>query len=107
MSAAIVEKVNETVDFLKSEYDLQPQVGVILGSGLGNFVQKIKIEKEVPYEQIPHFPVSTVKGHSGRLIFGEVAGKKDRGSKWPVSLLRRIYSAGCGFSCTGFKIAGN
>lgn len=76
MSEVIVQKVNETAAFLKAQYHEQPQVAIILGSGLGNFVQKIKIEKEVPYADIPHFPVSTVKGHSGKLIFGELGGKK-------------------------------
>ncbi len=76
MSEVIVQKVNETAAFLKSQYDGQPQVAIILGSGLGNFVQKIRVEKEVPYTDIPNFPVSTVKGHSGKLIFGELSGKK-------------------------------
>lgn len=76
MSEAIVQKVNETAAFLKAQYDGQPKVAIILGSGLGNFVQKIKVEKEVPYTDIPNFPVSTVKGHSGKLIFGELSGKK-------------------------------
>ncbi|MFT4095245.1 MAG: purine-nucleoside phosphorylase [Niabella sp.] len=76
MSQGIVEKVNETVAYLKSQYSTPPQIAVILGSGLGNLAQKITVEKEVPYEAIPHFPVSTVKGHSGKLIFGELGGKK-------------------------------
>lgn len=76
MSEIIVQKVNETAAFLKAQYEGQPQVAIILGSGLGNFVQKIKVEKEVPYTDIPNFPVSTVKGHSGKLIFGELSGKK-------------------------------
>ncbi|MFT3903252.1 MAG: purine-nucleoside phosphorylase [Niabella sp.] len=76
MSQDILSKVQETLGYLQSQYAGTPQVGVILGSGLGNFAANIKVEKEVPYEQIPHFPVSTVKGHSGKLIFGELAGKK-------------------------------
>ncbi len=76
MSEAIITKVQETASFLKSRYFDVPQVGIVLGSGLGNFSQNIKIEKEVPYTEIPHFPISTVKGHSGKLIFGEVSGKK-------------------------------
>lgn len=76
MSEIAVQQLNETVSFLKSQYTGQPQIGVVLGSGLGNFAQKIEVEKEVPYSAIPHFPVSTVKGHSGKLIFGEVGGKK-------------------------------
>lgn len=76
MAGAIVERVSETASFLKEQYNVQPEVAVILGSGLGNFAQKIIVEKEVSYSQIPHFPVSTVKGHSGKLTFGELAGKK-------------------------------
>lgn len=76
MSKSVIEQVNETVDFLKSRYGETPYVGIILGSGLGNFVEKIQIEAEVPYTDIPNFPVSTVKGHSGKLIFGELSGKK-------------------------------
>lgn len=50
-----------------------PQIGVVLGSGLGNFVMEIVTEKEINYDQIPHFPVSTVEGHHGKLIFGSIA----------------------------------
>ncbi len=71
-----MQQLNETVDFIKEQYPLKPLVGVILGSGLGNFIQEIKVEKEISYEDIPHFPVSTVKGHSGKLFFGELSGKK-------------------------------
>lgn len=76
MAQSIVEKANETVAYLKSQYSETPYAGIILGSGLGNFIEHVKVEKEVPYSQIPHFPVSTVKGHSGKLIFGELSGKK-------------------------------
>jgi purine-nucleoside phosphorylase len=52
-------------------------LGIVLGTGLGNFVQEINVELEIPYSSIPNFPVSgTVEGHSGKLIFGEVGGKK-------------------------------
>ena len=76
MSESIVEQVRETVAFLQAQYPVTPEVGIVLGSGLGNFAQAITVEKEVPYTAIPNFPVSTVKGHSGKLIFGELAGKK-------------------------------
>lgn len=75
MSQSIVQKANETVAFLKEQYAQAPTVAIVLGSGLGNFAEKIEVEKEVPYEQIPHFPTSTVKGHSGKIIFGKLAGK--------------------------------
>lgn len=76
MSETIVQKVKETTDYLKQQYSAQPEVAIILGSGLGNFAANIQIEKEVPYGDIPNFHVSTVKGHSGKLIFGELSGKK-------------------------------
>ena len=69
-------KIKEAVDFITNIYSDKPTVGLVLGSGLGNFVNEIKMEKEIPYGDIPHFPVSTVQGHSGKLIFGELGGKK-------------------------------
>ncbi len=69
-------KIQEAVAFITKIYDQKPAVGIVLGSGLGSFVNEIKIEKEIPYGDIPHFPVSTVEGHSGKLIFGELGGKK-------------------------------
>ena len=72
----IINKLNETVAYIKSVYDKEYTAAIVLGSGLGNLVNEIQIEKEIPYEEIPHFPVSTVKGHSGKLIFGELGGKK-------------------------------
>ena len=69
-------RVAETVHYLQGRHEAVPEVGIVLGSGLGNFSSSIEIETEVPYTDIPHFPVSTVEGHSGRLIFGSIAGKK-------------------------------
>ncbi len=53
-----------------------PQVGIILGTGLGGLVKEISVEFAIPYAEVPNFPVSTVQGHSGKLIFGELGGKK-------------------------------
>ena len=72
----MMEKINEATAFIKTIYPQQPAVGIVLGSGLGTFTKEIKIEKEIAYGDIPHFPVSTVEGHSGKLIFGELRGKK-------------------------------
>ena len=72
----MLEKINEAVDFIKSKYTTKPAVGIVLGSGLGSFTGEINIEFEIAYNDIPHFPVSTVEGHSGKLIFGELSGKK-------------------------------
>jgi purine-nucleoside phosphorylase len=72
----MIEKINETVSFIKSKYPHQPAVGIILGSGLGSFVNEIKVEMEISYGDIPYFPISTVAGHTGKLILGELSGKK-------------------------------
>jgi purine-nucleoside phosphorylase len=72
----MLEKFNESVNYIKSEIDISPSVGIILGTGLGGLVNEIEIIKEISYSDIPNFPVSTVFGHSGKLIFGEIGGKK-------------------------------
>lgn len=72
----MIEKINEAAGFIRNIYNQKPTVGIVLGSGLGSFTKEIKIEKEIAYRDIPHFPVSTVEGHSGKLIFGELSGKK-------------------------------
>ena len=69
-------KINEAVDFIKATYDTTPEAGIVLGSGLGSFTAEMNIEAEFAYSDIPHFPLSTVDGHSGKLIFGELSGKK-------------------------------
>ena len=69
------EKIIETTEFLKKYNTGNARISVVLGSGLGNFVQEIVVQHEIPYSEIPHFTVSTVQGHSGKLIFGTIAGK--------------------------------
>ncbi len=76
MSKTILQQLDETVQFLKAQYPHTPQVGIVLGSGLGNFASEIDVEKEVAYGDIPNFPVSTVQGHKGKLVFGNLSGKK-------------------------------
>jgi purine-nucleoside phosphorylase len=71
----MLEMVNETVSWIKKNTNVTPQVGIILGTGLGGLVNEIEIIDSIAYDQIPHFPVSTVEGHSGRLIFGKLGGK--------------------------------
>lgn len=68
----MLETIQTTADYLAKQSDLKPVIGIILGTGLGGLVQEIEIEKSIPYEEIPNFPVSTVEGHSGRLIFGTI-----------------------------------
>lgn len=72
----MLEKFNESADYIRSKTAINPSVGIILGTGLGGLVNEINIVDEIPYEDIPNFPVSTVKGHSGKLIFGDLGGKK-------------------------------
>lgn len=69
------EKIKETARFLKDIGIGKSELGIVLGTGLGGIVKLIDIEKKIPYHDIPNFPVSTVAGHSGTLIFGELAGK--------------------------------
>ncbi|NOR27142.1 MAG: purine-nucleoside phosphorylase [Lutibacter sp.] len=69
-------KVQDTVKFLQEKGITTPDYGIILGTGLGNLVDKISVELTIPYEEIPNFPVSTVAGHSGQLIFGTIGDKK-------------------------------
>ena len=69
-------KVQDTVKFLQEQGISTPDYGIILGTGLGNLVEKINIEISISYDDIPNFPVSTVEGHSGELIFGTIGDKK-------------------------------
>lgn len=68
-------KIDETVRFVKTRIKNLPQIGIILGSGLGLLVPEIKNRITIPYDEIPHFPVSTVEGHAGQLVFGDLEGK--------------------------------
>ncbi|HTD93889.1 MAG TPA: purine-nucleoside phosphorylase [Chitinophagaceae bacterium] len=75
MSLTILQQIEEAIHSIRSVYAGKPRVGIILGSGLGNLTREITVEKEIAYADIPHFPVSTVEGHQGKLIFGELSGK--------------------------------
>jgi len=70
------EQVQETVSYIKERIDFIPEYGVILGSGLGSFTDEMKVEFTLPYNEIPNFPVSTVQGHKGALVFGSIGDKK-------------------------------
>ncbi|MBK7141851.1 MAG: purine-nucleoside phosphorylase [bacterium] len=73
--AEFKEKLNNAVTFIRSRTDFKPTIGIILGTGLGSLVDGIELVDTVPYDQIPHFPVSTVESHAGRLLFGNLRGK--------------------------------
>ncbi len=70
------KKVQETVSFIKEKTNFTPEYGIILGSGLGSLTDDIQIEFTLPYGEIPNFPVSTVQGHKGALVFGTIGNKK-------------------------------
>jgi len=72
----ILSKLDETTQFLKSKYPHQPSVGIVLGSGLSNFTDEIESEFEIGYTDIPNFPISTVEGHKGKLVFGILGQKR-------------------------------
>ncbi|MDO9152422.1 MAG: purine-nucleoside phosphorylase, partial [Paludibacter sp.] len=70
----MLQKIQETADFIRSKMSTHPKTGIILGTGLGNLVTHLTDTTEIPYESIPNFPVSTVEGHSGKLIEGKLGG---------------------------------
>jgi purine-nucleoside phosphorylase len=72
----MLEQIKETAAFIFEKTKINPDTGIILGTGLGGLVKEIEIEYELPYNEIPNFPVSTVEGHSGKLIIGNLGGKK-------------------------------
>ncbi|MFY7991103.1 MAG: purine-nucleoside phosphorylase [Fluviicola sp.] len=71
----LLEQMKEAVEFIHSRTQVKPTIGIILGTGLGGLVKEIEVIDEIPYQDIPHFPVSTVESHSGKLIFGKLGGK--------------------------------
>ena len=71
----MLEKIQETATFLRSRIHTNPKTAIILGTGLGKLAEEITDKYEISYQDIPHFPVSTVEGHSGKLIFGRLGDK--------------------------------
>lgn len=69
-------KLDEATSFIKSQVSFEPTVGIILGTGLGSLVDGMEVVGTVEYDQIPHFPVSTVESHHGRLLLGNLKGKR-------------------------------
>ena len=72
----MLKTIKESAEFLQNKINYKPKVGIILGTGLGGLVNEINIEHSISYEEIPNFPLSTVEGHTGRLIFGILGGKQ-------------------------------
>lgn len=81
----MLEKIKQTAEFIKTQVGELPKVAIILGTGLGDLVSHIDVIKEIPYGDIPNFPVSTVEGHSGKLIFGNL------GTKYVVAMQGRFH----------------
>lgn len=71
-----MQQITQTADYLKSRVEVAPQIGIILGSGLGHLGDKIDARAVIPYSEIPNFPVSTVAGHKGQMVFGRLAGRE-------------------------------
>lgn len=70
------DKIKEAVDFIRTKTQMRPKIGIILGTGLGRLAEEIVKEVVIDYQDIPHFPVSTVESHHGKLIFGRLGGKE-------------------------------
>lgn len=68
-------RLNEACCYIQEQVQMTPELGIILGSGLGSFADGIEDKVEIPYKSIPHFPISTVEGHAGQLVFGKVQGR--------------------------------
>jgi purine-nucleoside phosphorylase len=73
--ASLMERIGVAADAIRGRSALQPRIGIILGTGLGGLAARIQVEAEIPYEEIPGFPLSTVETHTGRLLLGTLGGK--------------------------------
>ena len=72
----MLQKIKDTAAYLKSRFEFAPVAGIVLGTGLGGLVNEIDIKFSIEYKDIPNFPVSTVEGHKGALLFGILGGKQ-------------------------------
>src|SRR5580698_10042907 len=70
----LYNNAQSAADYIRAATDIKPHIGIILGSGLGNFATQVQDAIRIPYAEIPHFPRSTVEGHSGKLVLGTIAG---------------------------------
>ncbi len=69
------DQIQTSIQYIRSKTDFLPKVGIILGTGLGNLTDEIRVICEIPYADIPHFPISTVQSHKGKLVFGYLGEK--------------------------------
>lgn len=72
----MIKNINEAADFLISKIGNPPEIGMITGTGLGSLTERMEVDVRIPYEDIPHFPTSTVTGHDGFMVSGSIAGKR-------------------------------
>ena len=72
----MLKSIKETAEYLKNKGFDSPEIGIVLGTGLGGLINEVKIEASVSYNHIPNFPTATVEFHKGNLIYGILAGKK-------------------------------
>ena len=72
----MLDAIKSTTDYIQSRVNFEPEIGIILGTGLGGLVNEIDVEHELMYSNIPNFPISTVEFHTGKLLFGTLGGKK-------------------------------
>ena len=95
MSSNTIEQARiqraEAVSFIKERLPINPEYLLILGTGLGELAEEMTIELELPYKDIPHFPVSTVESHTGKLLMGYLGGKPVMAMR-SLSLLRRLFN---------------
>ncbi len=95
----MLEQIKQTADYIKHRTQFEPEFGIVLGSGLGGLVNEIEIIHSIDYSDIPNFPVSTVEGHQGKMIFGMLSGRK------VVAMQGRFhYYEGYGMEKVGFPI---
>lgn len=75
MELNLLQKINAAAEFIRSRIAITPEIGLILGSGLGGFADEIEEAVRIDYQDIPHFPLSTVEGHAGKMVIGKLQGK--------------------------------
>ena len=71
----LFDRIEETANYIKTKTDIKPTIGLVLGSGLGVLADEIENPVKIKYDEIPNFPVSTVEGHAGQLVIGNLQGK--------------------------------
>ncbi len=98
------EMIQETKQFIESKISIQPEYGIILGTGLGRLADSIEKDVVIPYEEIPHFPVSTVEAHAGKLIIGTLAGKKVMAMQGRFHYYEGYYNAADRLPCQSYEI---